>query len=91
MDDSQFNIFTSIHCTIKLIVDVLCVHVMYSYVYILIWRGVEVFFIPGGLPWLLLQTDREMDESLIVWGACGIHVKGQSNQRQTLSTSPPGS
>jgi len=42
---------------------------------------VEVFFIPGGLPWLLLQTDRDMDESAIVWGACGIYVKGQCNQR----------
>lgn len=34
---------------------------------------------------------RETDESAIVWGACGVYVKGQSNQRQTLYTSPPGS
>lgn len=36
-------------------------------------------------------TQRNLDELAIVWGTCGVDVGERSNQRQTLSTSPPGS
>lgn len=42
-------------------------------------------------PLLAVVAHRELDELTIVWGTCGVDVRQQSNQRQTLSTSPPGS
>lgn len=42
-------------------------------------------------PTLAGSADTEMNESSIVQSACGTDVRGQNNQRQNFSISPPES